>query len=131
MAADISKSGTPSLATLKPPTNVQRTLIAAVDIAAGDMVYITSAGKFDLTDGTANDAKAVWWGMALKAAKSGQPCTAAHSVEVRYGSGLTPGARYYASATVGALYDAATTGGTVPCAQATDTECVYVRAPQK
>jgi hypothetical protein len=34
-------------------------------------------------------------------------------VVARYGSGLTPGARYFISATAGAIDDAATTGGTV------------------
>jgi hypothetical protein len=37
-------------------------------------------------------------------------------VIARYGSGLTPGARYFVSATAGAIDDAATTGGTVAVA---------------
>jgi hypothetical protein len=129
--AVVASTGTPSLATLTPPPGTQLTKEAAVDIAAGQMVYITSADKFDLTDGAANDAKAVWWGMAHRTAKAGSPVTAGHSCEFRFAAALTPGARYYASATVGALDDTATTGGTVPCAQATSATLVYVRAPQK
>jgi hypothetical protein len=129
--ADVASTGTPSLATLTPPPGTQLTKEAAVDMVAGQMVYITSADKFDLTNGTANDALAVWWGMVLRTAKAGQPVTAHHSVEVRFAAALTVGARYYVSTTVGALSDAATTGGTVPCAQATSVDKIYIRAPQK
>ena len=133
MAADIAKatSPVPSLATLNPSPSNQLTKEAAADIAAGDMLYLTSAGKFDLTDGTANDAKAKWIGMAARAAKSGQPVTAYFGVEFHYGSGLTPSARYYVSATAGALYDTTTTGGTVPCAFATSATTVFVIPPVK
>ena len=93
--ADVASTGTPSLATLTPPPGCQLTKEAAVDIAAGQMVYITAADKFDLTNGTANDALAVWWGMAIRTAKAGQPVTAVHSSEVRFAAALTPGARYY------------------------------------
>ena len=122
----------PSLMTLSPcPTN-QLSLPAAADLAAGDMVYITSAGKFDKCDGTSNDAKAQWFGMVAVACKSGDVATAFYGVEFSYAaSGLTPGARYYVSATAGALSDATTTGGDVPCAFATSATNVFIMAPRK
>ncbi len=127
-----STSPVPSLAAFQPPPCHQLTLPAATDLAAGDMVYITSAGKFDKCDGTANDAKAQWWGMVGVSAKSGRPATAYHGVEFYYAaSGLTPGARYYVSATAGALSDATTTGGDVPCAFATTATTIFVMSPRK
>ena len=131
MAANIAKSGTPSLATLTPPAANQIKALAAADLAAGDLVYLNSSGNLALADGTAADAKALAVGMVGKAAKSGQPATAFFGVQFRYGSGLTPGARYYASATPGAIYDVATTGGTVAVAFAVDTECIYVLPPTR
>lgn len=131
MAANITKSGTPSVASLMvPPTN-QLTKIAKNDMAAGDMVYIKSDDTFDLCNGTSADALAQWWGMVARACKAGQPVTAFHSCLFHYGASLTVGARYYISATAGALYDTATTGGDVPCAFAVDAEKIYVMAPRK
>lgn len=129
--AVVSKSGTPSLATLTPPNNTQFKAIAAADLAAGDMVYINSSGKFAKADGTADDALAKAVGMIGIAAKSGQAATALHSVVFRYGSGLTPGARYYVATTAGALDSGATTGGTVPVAIAIDTENIFVLPPTR
>jgi hypothetical protein len=129
--ADIAKAITPSLCTIDPPPPFQRTLEAATDMAAGDIVYIASTGKFTLTDGTALDAKANWWGMINRACKAGQFVTAYHGVEFRYGSGLTIAARYYLSATVGQLADAATTGGNVPTAFATGTDTIFVISPNR
>jgi hypothetical protein len=130
--ADIAKSGTPSLATLNPPPANQRTLPAAADIAAGDMVYINSSGQFALCNGTSANAAANWWGMAARAAKSGRPVTAVHGVEFRYGASLTIAARYYLSAaTAGALADTATTGGDVPTAFATGVDTIFVISPNR
>jgi hypothetical protein len=129
--ADVAKSGTPSLATLTPPPGNQLTKLAFTDMVAGDMVYIKSDDTFALLDGTAANALAQWWGMINRTCKAGQPVTAYHGVEFRYGAGLTVGARYYASATAGALSDAATTGGDVPCAFATSATTVYVMVPRK
>jgi hypothetical protein len=129
--ATLTKSGTPSLATLTPPAANQIKAIMAADGAAGDMVYINSSGLFALATGAADTAPAKSVGMLAKAAKSGQPGTALFGVQFRYATGLTPGARYYVSATAGALDDAATTGGTVPVALAVDAEIIYVLPPTR
>jgi hypothetical protein len=67
------------------------------------------------TNGTAATAPALYAGIYLGAASvaAGEPITLHSNVMARYGSGLTPGARYFISATAGAIDDAATTGGTV------------------
>jgi hypothetical protein len=130
--ATLTKSGTPSLSTRTPgPEHRPSGLLAGEDIAAGDMVYVKSDGKLWRANGTAANAAALAVGMAAAAAKSGFPCTPVFGVCVNYGSGLTPGARYYVSATAGALDDGATTGGTVPVAFAWDTTQIYVLPPTR
>lgn len=119
--ADLTKSGTPSLATVGPPASCKHTgLICGEDIAAGDLCYIKSDGLVWRTNGTSANAAAQVDGMALQAAKVAQndPVTLVFDVDVNYGSGLTPGAKFYASATAGALADAASTGGTAHVAKA-------------
>lgn len=128
--ADITRANV-SLATLNPPPGCQLTREAAVDITAGDMVYLTSANKFDQADGSAADALALRWGMALRSAKAGSPVAAIHSVEMNYATGMTPGARLYLSANAGALADAGTTGDAGGSAIVTGTTTVYVLAPSK
>jgi hypothetical protein len=60
-------------------------------------------------------------GYAAVAAPSGEAVTLVFDVNVRYGSGLTPGARYYLSGTAaGGLDTATSTGGTAPVAFAID-----------
>jgi hypothetical protein len=68
------------------------------------------------TNGTAATAPALYCGIYLGSSPVavGEAITLHSNVLARYGSGLTPGARYYISATAGAIDDAATTGGTVP-----------------
>jgi hypothetical protein len=129
--ATVAKSSTPSLMTLTPPPSHQLTRPAFTDMAAGDMVYLKADGTFALTDGTANDAKAQWWGMINRPCKAGQPVTAYNGCEFAYGAGLTVGARYYVSATPGALSDVATTGGDVPSAFATSATSIFVMYPRK
>jgi hypothetical protein len=102
---------------------------AAVDLAAGDMVYLTSTGTLDKANGTAANALALSVGMVPGLVKSGEKGVAYHSCEFNYGSGLTPGARYYISATAGALDDAATIGGTVPVAFAVTATNIFVMPP--
>jgi hypothetical protein len=129
--AAVAKSGRPSLATTNPPSNCQRTLEAAVDMAAGDAVYIDGNGKFALATGAAANAAAKVWGLLGRDCKAGQFVTAYHSVEFHYGAGLTPAAPYYLSGTVaGGLDTAASTGGTVPIARATNSTLIWVGAPQ-
>lgn len=120
--ATLVKSGTPSLASPMPAYACQigSGLTAGEAIAAGDVCYIKSDGKVWRSNGTAATAPAKADGIALKAASTDEGVTIYRNVDMHYGSGLTPGARYYVSATAGALDDAATTGGTGAVAFAVD-----------
>ena len=125
--AVVDKAGTPSLAsTLPPQSSTIAGLRAGEDIAAGDLCYIADDGTVKQSDGTASDAKAKCDGIALVAADTGEAVTLYFDVNVRYGSGLTPGARFYVSATAGALEDSATTGGEEPVAMAIDSSRIRV-----
>jgi hypothetical protein len=125
--ATLSKSGTPSVATtIHDPGPRQIHGRAAADLAAGDMVYLTSSGTLAKANGTSANALALSVGMVPVAYKSGEKAVAYSGVEFAYGSGLTIGARYYVSATAGALDDAVTSGGTVPVAFATTATNLYV-----
>jgi hypothetical protein len=130
--ATLAKSGTPSLAvTLADPGPHEIHGRAAVDLAAGDMVYLTSTGTLDKANGTAANALALSVGMVPGLVKSGEKGVAYHGCEFNYGSGLTPGTRYFVSATAGALDDAATTGGTVAVAFAVTATNIYVFSPTR
>jgi hypothetical protein len=125
--ATLAKAGLPSLASVLPPQNSQHAgLLAGEDIAAGDLCYIKSDGKIWRTNGTSVNAAAAVRGIALEACKSGEACTIMHDVNIRYGSGLTPGANLFASATAGAIDDAATTGGTAPIGYVVDATRIHV-----
>lgn len=129
--AEISKSGTPSLASVLPPANNKITgLLAGEAIAAGDACYIkASDGRVWRSTGAAANAAAQVRGFAAEAAAAGQAVTLLHGVIFRYGAGLTPGADYFLSGTVaGGLADAASTGGTGKIAYAVDATRVYVKA---
>lgn len=117
--AAISKSGTPSLATLEPGYEHQIPCVAAEDIAAFDACYISGVAsngqpKATRSDGTAATAAAKVRGYAAAAAKSGEAVTLYDKVRVRYGAGLTPGGNVFLMSTPGALSDVATIGGTAP-----------------
>lgn len=113
--ATVAKSGVPSLATVVPcPAHQISGLLAGEAIAAGDLCYVKSDGLVWRSNGTGVNAAAKVRGMALQAAAVGEGVTLYHDVNVRYGSGMTPGADLFASATPGAIDDAATTGGTAP-----------------
>lgn len=93
-------------------------LIAGEDIDAAAPCYIHTDGKVYMADATAADAKANLAGFAPRAAKSGQPVTLyGAGTRMKYGSGLTPGAKLYIGATKGRLDTAATTGDAVGVAQ--------------
>lgn len=127
--ADIAKSGTPSLSTQlpSPDRQVGSGLVAGEAIAAWDACYIKNDGLVYKSTGAAANAAAKVDGFAARAAASGEAVTLYEGVDARYGSGLTPGARYYLSgATAGALADAASTGGTAPVAKALDTTRIRV-----
>jgi hypothetical protein len=132
--ATLTRVGTPSLATtVHDPGPHQIHGRAAVDLTAGDMVYLTSTGTLAKANGTAADALALSVGMVLKDSKSGEKAVAWHDVEVCYGSaaGLVIGTRYFVSATAGALDDAATLGGTVAVAFATTSTNIYILSPNR
>ena len=118
----LAKSGTPSLSSVLPPQThvIGSGLKAGEAIAIGDLVYIKSDKKFWLSNGTSDNAAAMADGIALNAAAAGDPVDAYYGVEIRYGAGLTPGARYYVAATAGRLDTAPTTGGIAAVAMAID-----------
>lgn len=125
--ATIAKSGTPSLASVLPGQNDQIAgLLAGEAIAAYDACYVKTDGKVWRSTGTAANAAAKVDGWAAEACNTGEAVTLFMDVNVRYGAGLTPGARYYLSATAGAIDDAATTGGTAPVAFAIDATRIRV-----
>jgi hypothetical protein len=123
----ISKSGTPSLSSVLPEQahHIGSGLKAGEAIAAGDVCYIASGGTVMRSNGTSANAAAKADGIALKAAASGEAVSIYRNVEMNYGSGLTPGARYYVGATAGRLDAAVTTGGTAPVAFAVDATRIY------
>jgi hypothetical protein len=127
--ADVTKVGNPSLSTVTPCHAHQITgLVAGEAVAVGDVCYIKSDGKVWRSVGTTTNAAAKCDGMALQAAAVGEAVSLYFDVNVRYGSGLTPGARYYVSGTTtgGKLADAASTGGTAPVAFAIDATRIRV-----
>jgi len=127
--AAVAKSGTPSLSSVVPPQNcvIGSGLKAGAAIAAGDLVYIAAAGTVLLSNGTSADAAAKCDGIAVKAAPSGEAVDVYRGVEMRYGAGLTPGARLFVSAaTPGGLSDVATTGGTAPVGFVVDATRIFI-----
>lgn len=116
--AEISKGGTPSLATITPDHGSQTKGIAGEDIAAGDACYIkTSDKKIWRSTGSAVAAAAKVRGFAAMSAKTGESVTIFRNVDFHYGASLSAGADLYLSGTVaGGLADAASTGGTAPVA---------------
>ena len=130
--ATIVKAGTPSVATtIHDPGPHQIHGRAAADLAAGDVVYMTSTGMLAKANGTAANALALYVGIMPAAAKQGEKAVAYSGVEFAYGSGLTPGTRVYVSATAGAIDDAATTGGTVPIGIVTTSTNIYFFHPNR
>jgi hypothetical protein len=126
--AEISKSGTPSLASQTPPQHTRLVgLVAGEDIAAFDACYVKNDGKVWRSSGAAVNAAAKVRGFAAMAAKSGEAVTLLYDVNVRYGATLTPGADYFLSGTVaGGLADAASVGGTGAIAFALDAFRIHV-----
>lgn len=125
--AEITKSGTPSLASMLPPYSVRMTALAGEDISAGDPCYMKSDGKIWRSTGTAANAAAEVDGWATKPQKTGEPITLVWDVFMRWGASLTPGVGYYLDETAGVLNTAATTGGTKVIAVAFDDTTIYVR----
>lgn len=113
--AVIAKSGTPSPSSVVYGQDKTISgLLAGEAIDAGDPCYIASSGLVMKSSGAAANAAAKVRGYAAKAASSGEAVTLIFDVNIRYGSGMTPGADVYLGATAGVLSDAATTGGVEP-----------------
>lgn len=96
-------------------------LIAGEDIDAAAPCYIKAAdGKAYMSNGTAaNEAAKIDGFNPRGSVKTGQPVTlVGKGARFRYGSALTPGARYFIGATAGRLDTAATTGDAVGVAAA-------------
>lgn len=95
-------------------------LLAGENIDVAAPCYIKSSdGKVYMSNGTAANEAAETIGFAARAAKSGQPITVVgKGARFRYGSGLTPGDKYFIGATAGRLDTAATTGDATGVAQA-------------
>lgn len=133
--AALTRVGKPSLATtLHDPGPHQIHGRAAVAFLAGDMAYlkaVSGVATLDKANGTAADALALSVGMIMVDTPAGEKATAYHDTEVRYGSGMTAGARFYLDTTAGGLSDAATTGGTVPVAFATNATNLYILPPTR
>lgn len=121
--AAVAKSGTPSLSTTHPASEVLRTgKRAAVAIAAGDALTILSNTTVGLASGAAANAAAVVHGFAAVAAGVGDSVTLlGRGAMMHYGAGLTAPTDFYLSGTVpGGLDTVASVGGTVPIACAWD-----------
>lgn len=105
-------------------------LVAGEDLDPAAPCYIKSSdGKVYMSNGTAANEAAEVVGFTPRAVKSGQPVTVfGGGTRFSYGSGLTPGDRYYIGATAGRLDTAATTGDAVGVAQAiTSTDIRVIR----
>lgn len=125
--AAVTLTGTPSLATTVPcPAHTIGGLLAGEAIGAGHLCYIKSDGKVWKSNGTAADAAAQVAGIALVATAVGEAVSLYHGVTVRYGAGLTPGAKLFVSTTAGLIEDAATTGGTAPIGVVIDATRVHI-----
>ncbi len=127
--AAVTKSGKPSLSTMTPCAAHQISGRPAGEaIAAGDACYLNANGKVNLATGALANAAAVVAGFAAKDYAIGQGVTLYHGVNFGYGTGLTPGVRYFLSGTVpGGLDTVASTGGTVWIAESQDDSRLYVR----
>ena len=103
-------------------------LVAGEDIDPASPCRIDATdGKVYMSNGTAADANAKCNGFSPPyTVKSGQAITLfGPGVRFKYGSGLTPGARYYIGATKGRLDTAATTGDAAGVAFAIDDQDIY------
>ena len=90
----------------------------ALDVAAPCYIK-TSDGKVYMSNGTAANEAAEFVGFTPRAVAIGEPVTLfGVGARFSYGTGLSPGDRYYIGATAGRLDSAATTGDAVGVAQA-------------
>lgn len=112
---------------------VQRTpnlngLVAGEALLAGAPCHIEGDGMVYMSNGTAANADAVVVGWTIKPYVVGEPVTLfGDGTVMEYGSGLTPGARYFLATTDGRLDTAATTGGTTAIAVALDAKRIMTK----
>jgi hypothetical protein len=105
-------------------------LYAGEDLDPAAPCYIKSAdGKVYMSNGTSANEAAEVVGFTPRSVKSGQPVTLfGDGARFFYGSGLTPGDKYYIGATKGRLDASTTTGDSVGVAQAiTSTDIRVIR----
>jgi hypothetical protein len=127
--AEVTRVTTNSLASLLPDPSQKITgLVAGEVLTPGDAVYIKgSDGRVYKSSGAAATEAAHVDGWVLLDSSIGDPCTPVHDLNLEYGSGLTPGTRYFLSAAnPGKLVDAASTGGVAPVAFAVDSRRIHV-----
>jgi hypothetical protein len=127
--AEVTRVSTNSLASLLPDPSQKITgLVAGEVLTPGDACYIkASDGRVYKSNGTALTEVGRVDGWAMLDTSIGDPVTLIHDVNFEYGSGLTPGARYFVSAAnSGKLVDAANTGSPAPVAFAVDSKRVHV-----
>lgn len=126
--AEISKAGTPSLATVLPGDPMRfPPLPVGEDIGAGDACYVKqSDGKVYRSDGSGSGVvggSAEVDGFAALSAKvaNREAISLYHDVNLRYGSGLTAGKLLYLSTTVlGGLTDVVGAKQIIPIARTVD-----------
>ncbi|MBI3161287.1 MAG: DUF2190 family protein [Chloroflexi bacterium] len=108
--ADLTRTPA-SVADVWPLKTKKHPLIAAVDIAAGQPLYIDANGKANIADANGSAPANTYIGIAMQSIKAGQAVDAAVEGDV-VGfdlSGLAYGAAVYVSNTAGELADAAGT----------------------
>jgi hypothetical protein len=103
-------------------------LLAGEALAVAAPCYIKSSdGLVYMSNGTAATEPAEFVGFTPRAVGIGQPVTLfAAGARFSYGTGLTPGDKYFIGATAGRLDTAATTGDAVGVAQAINTTDIRV-----
>jgi hypothetical protein len=127
--AELTKAGSPSLATVNPPANNRLTgLHAGEALGAGDACCIHADGNVYRSDGSAAGPNARVHGFSSVAVPQGEAVTLLHGVNIRYAQNLVPGTPYYLSGTVlGGLADAPSRGGTAAVAFAFDPTRLFTR----
>lgn len=105
-------------------------LLAGEDLIVGPCYIKASDNKIYNSNGTAADEAATTFGFNIRQnVKAGEPVTLfPRGTRLRYGTGLTVGAKYYIGTTKGRLDTAATIGDAVGVARAiTDTDIQVIR----
>jgi hypothetical protein len=104
-------------------------IYAGEALAVAAPCYIkASDGKVYMSNGTAANEAATFFGFVARACAIGEPVTLfGLGARFRYATGMTIGTKLFVAATAGALDTAATTGGTVAIARAiTATDIVVI-----